>query len=98
MITSTTHNINNRNIIVAEGSNVTLKCEATGNGTLTYRWKRISKSLPKNINAKVEQTLTIHNITVNNGGEYYCEVKDGGKNTTSSMRVQVTARSESIIN
>ena len=94
MITSTTHTINNGNITVAEGSNVTLRCEATGNGTLKYRWRRVSPDrLPRNINANDEQILTIYDIRVNNGGEYYCEVGTG-RNVESSMRVQVTARSE----
>ena len=91
MITSTTHNIYDGNITVAEGSNITLKCEA--NGTSNYQWRRVSGPFPMNINAKDEQTLTIYKITVSNGGEYYCEVDDGGEKV-SSMRVQVTARSE----
>ena len=95
MITSTTHTINNGNITVAEGSNVTLRCEATaGNGTLNYRWRRVSPSrLPNTINANDEQILTIYDMKVNNGGEYYCEVGTG-RNVEPSMRVQVTARSE----
>lgn len=84
---------NNGNLTIAEGSNVTLRCEVTGGGTLIYRWKRASGSLPRNINAKNEQNLTIYNIMVRNSGEYYCEV-DNGEKKVSSMSVQVTARSE----
>ena len=94
MITSTTHTINNGNITVAEGSDVTLSCEATGDGTQNYQWRRVSPDrLPRNTNASDEQILTIYDIRVNNGGEYYCEVGTG-KNKESSMRVQVTVRSE----
>ena len=35
-------------ITVAEGSDVVLECIATGNGTLSYQWMRVSLSLPKN--------------------------------------------------
>ena len=83
----------NGDITVAEGSNVTLRCEATGNGTLIYLWRRVSKLLPKNVNMENRQNFTIYNITVKNSGEYYCEVNNGG-NSVSSMRVQVTARSK----
>ena len=90
----TTHPNSNGNITVAEGSNVMLRCEATGNGTLNYQWSRESKSLPKNATMEDEgRNLIIHNITVGNSGQYYCEVDNGG-DSVPSMRVQVTARSE----
>ena len=92
----TTHPNNNGNITVAEGSNVTLKCKATGNGILKYRWRRVSGSLPSSVRMSNEgQTLTIRNIAVSDSGQYYCEVDNGG-DSVSSMRVQVTARSESL--
>ena len=83
-------------ITVAEGSNVTLRCKATGDGALSYQWKRVSGSLPKNTvitNINRGNNLTIHNITVNNSGQYYCEVDNRGGNV-SSMRVQVTVKSK----
>ena len=92
----TTHPNNNGPITVAEGSNVMLRCEATGNGRLNYQWRRVSGSLPGNTRrSNGGQTLTIRNIAVNDSGEYYCEVDNGG-DSVSSMRVQVTARSESL--
>ena len=90
----TTHPNNNGPITVAEGSNVMLRCEATGNGTLSYQWRRVSGSLT-NVRGKNSKTLTIRNIAVSDSGQYYCEVDNGG-DIVSSMRVQVTARSESL--
>ena len=90
----TTHPNNNGNITVAEDSNVMLRCEVTGNGILKYQWRRVSGSLPGNVRGKNSKTLTIRNIAVRDSGEYYCEVDNGG-DSVSSMRVQVTARSES---
>ena len=91
----TTHPNNNGNITIAEGSDVTLRCEATGNGTLNYQWRRVLGSLPSNVRINNE-VLTIPNIAVNGSGGYYCEVDNGGDNV-SSMGVQVTARSKSLI-
>ena len=90
----TTHPNKNGPITVAEGSNVTLKCKATGNGTLNYQWRKVSGSLPSSARRRNNgQILTIRNIAVIDSGEYYCEVDNGGQNV-SSLRVQVTARSE----
>ena len=90
----TTHPNNNGPITVTEGSDVTLRCEATGEGTLNYQWRRASGSLPSNATrSKIRQTLTIPNIAVSDSGQYYCEVNNGG-DSVSSMRVQVTVKSE----
>ena len=90
----TRHPNRNGNITVAEGSNVMLKCRATGNGTLNYQWRRVSGSLPENVRGKKSKTqdLTIRNISVNDGGQYYCEVNNGGKKV-ASRRVQVMVKS-----
>ena len=79
---------------MAEGSDVTLNCTATGDGTLNYQWRRVSASLPRNVRmSNGRQSLTIRSISVSDSGQYYCEV-DNGVSSASSMRVQVTARSE----
>ena len=91
----TTHPNNNGPITVAENSDVTLRCEATGNGTLKYQWRRVSETLPSNVRMS-NGVLTIRNIAVNGSGEYYCDINNGG-DSVSSMRVQVTARSKSLI-
>ena len=89
----TTHPNNNGPITVAEGNNVILRCEATGNGTLNYQWRRVSGSLPGNTRMEDEgQNLIIYNIiAVTDSGQYYCVVNDTEGNVTS-MRVQVTVK------
>ena len=87
----TRHPNDEGNIIVARGSDVTLKCRATGNGTLNYQWRRVSGSLPSNSRGKNSKTLTIRNIAVSNSGQYYCVVNDD-EGSVSSMRVQVTVK------
>ena len=82
-------------ITVAEGSNVMLKCKATGNGKLNYQWRRVSGSLPSSARVINNRNLDLFNITVSDSGQYYCEVSDT-EGSVSSMRVQVTARSESL--
>ena len=94
----TKHPNDNGPITTAEGSNVELMCEATGNGKLTYQWKRVSGLLPGNARDRKTPTLTIRNIKVNDSGEYYCEVSDDdGGDSVSSVRVRVTVKSKSLI-
>lgn len=88
----TVHPNHNGNITVAEGSYVTLLCEATGEGTLNYQW--YSESLPEVLlQNKTDGHLVISNITINDGGEYYCKVDNGGR-CVSSMGVQVSVKSK----
>jgi len=73
---------------------VVLRCEATGEGTLNYQWRRLSGSLPNRTKENQNKpNLTIANVLAKDNGEYYCEVDNGGK-SVSSNRVQVTARGE----
>ena len=90
----TRHPNYNGPITAAVGSDVVLECQATGDGTLNYHWRRVSGSLPSNArSSNGGKTLTLHNIVVSNNGEYYCEVDNGEERVTSS-RVQVTAKSQ----
>ena len=83
----------NGTITVAEGSEVVLICKATGDGTLTYQWMRVSRSLPKNIKmSRSRRKLTIQNIAVSDDGQYYCSVSNN-ESSVSSMKVQVTVKS-----
>ena len=82
--------VNPKDMTIAEGSDVMLTCEATGDGTLNYQWRRVLGSLQRNSG---EQTLTIRNIAVDDSGQYYCEVDNGGDKVTSK-RAQVTVRSQ----
>ena len=82
---------------MVEGSDVVLTCEATGDGTLTYQWRKISGSLPSNTrSSNGGQTLILNNITVSDSGQYYCEVDNGG-DSVSSRRVQVTVKSQLLL-
>jgi len=90
----TTHPSNNGPITVAEGSNVELRCEATGNGTLNYQWKREPELALHNARrSDGGKTLTLRQIMISDSGQYYCEVDNGGE-SVSSMRVQVTVKSQ----
>ena len=90
----TRHPNYNGPIRVAVGSNVMLECQATGDGTLSYHWRRVSGSLPSNARrSNGGQTLTLQNIGVSDNGQYYCEV-DNGEEKVISSRVQVTAISQ----
>ena len=90
----TIHPSDDKPITVAENTNVTLLCEANGEGTLNYEWRRVSGSLPNNAKRNVRRNiLTIQNITVTDSGQYYCKVDNGG-DSVSSMRVQVIVKSK----
>ena len=87
---------NNGPVIVVEGSDVMLRCEVTGDENLNYQWSRVLGSLSDNVGGINSKTLTIRNIAVNDSGQYYCEVDNGG-DSVSSMRIQVTARSKLLV-
>ena len=71
-----------------------LMCEATGEGTLNYQWRKVIGSLPNRImSSDNNQTLNISRISTNDNGKYYCEVDNGGASLPSN-RVQVSARGE----
>ena len=87
-------NSNNGDITVAEGNNVTLRCEATVNVTMNYEWSRELGSLPEmNVMGHNAQNLIIYNVKVQNSGQYYCQVEIGAEKIRS-MSIQVTARSK----
>ena len=87
---------NNGPVIIAEGNDVMLRCDVTGDENLNYQWRRVSGSIPDSVGGINSKTLTIHNVTVSDSGQYYCEVDNGG-DSVSSMRIQVTARSKLLI-
>ena len=87
---------NNGSFIVAQGIDLVLKCKVTGNGPLNFKWMRESKQLPNTaVITDGGKTLTVDDIAVSDGGQYYCLVDNGG-NSVSSMRVQVTVKRESL--
>ena len=81
------------NITVPEESNVTLRCEATGEGTFSYQWIRVSqRSSEVDLNNN-NTYLTILNINVSDTGIYFCKVDNGGT-SVSSMGVHVIVKSK----
>ena len=81
------------NITVPEESNVTLWCEATGEGTLNYQWIRVSQESSEVDLNNNNTYLTILNIKVNDTGIYFCKVDNGGT-SVSSMGVHVIVKSK----
>ena len=92
----TTHPNINGPITVPEGSDIVLRCEATGEGTLNYQWRKESGALPSNSKSNGGQTLTLHSIASDDSGQYYCEIDDG-RNKVASNRVQVTVKSQLLV-
>ena len=89
----TVHPNGKKPVTVAEGSDVALRCRATGNGSLTFQWMRVSGLLPKNaITNPNGQKLTIRSIAISDSGQYYCNVSDN-EGSVSSIEVQVTVKS-----
>jgi len=75
-----------------------LRCEATGEGILNYQWRRLSGSLPDNVQGNNTTNLTISNITVSDSGEYYCVVDNGGTGVSSQeIHVKVKSKIQRII-
>ena len=70
------------------GDNVTISCEASG-GTnpIKYRWLFNGRELmadPGHISGVNATTLMITDVTVNDGGNYSCEVADSDNSNVTS--------------
>ncbi|KAL9952565.1 hypothetical protein ACROYT_G039834 [Oculina patagonica] len=63
-------------VIVEEGQNVSLVCQATGQPTPTVTWQKAFSHLPKEKTSVVDGKLTIHNIAKADGGAYACTAKN----------------------
>ena len=63
-------------VIVEEGQNVNLVCQATGQPTPTVTWRKAFSQLPKIKTRVVDGTLTILNIAKADGGAYACTAKN----------------------
>jgi len=63
-------------VIVEEGQNVSLVCQATGQPTPTVAWSKAFRQLPKQKATVVDRNLTILNITKADGGAYACMAKN----------------------
>ena len=86
-------------IVVAEGSNVTLTCEASDDDdtqNYRYHWKKGTKLLPRNDGRynteRRGRDFTIYNVSVNDSGQYHCEFNINGE-SIPSFKVQVLVKS-----
>ncbi|KAL9952561.1 hypothetical protein ACROYT_G039830 [Oculina patagonica] len=67
---------NPSSVIVEEGQNVSLICQATGQPTPTITWRKAFSQLPKEKTSVADGKLTIRNITKADGGAYACAAKN----------------------
>ncbi|KAL9952566.1 hypothetical protein ACROYT_G039835 [Oculina patagonica] len=73
-------------VIVEEGQNVNLVCQATGQPTPTVTWQKAFSQLPKGKSSVVDGKLTIRNIAKADGGAYACAAKNLlGENSATSL-------------
>ncbi|XP_078350122.1 uncharacterized protein LOC144634945 [Oculina patagonica] len=63
-------------VIVEEGQNVSLICQATGQPTPTVTWQKAFGQMPKGKTSVVDGNLTIHNIAKADSGAFACTVKN----------------------
>ena len=89
-------------IVVAEGSDVIMTCEASNDGKqrYDYQWKKGTELLPTANNNDGRYTVArrgkyfiISNVTVSDSGHYHCQFNINGEYVTS-FEVQVTVKSE----
>ena len=82
------------NTAAAIGSNVTISITAEGH-YLKYQWKKVHhNSLPSNVAGKHSAQLNITSLTHNNGGGYYCIIKDHWGHKVNSTIVILTVLGE----
>ncbi|KAL9952579.1 hypothetical protein ACROYT_G039849 [Oculina patagonica] len=77
-------------VIVEEGQNVNLICQATGQPTPTVTWRKaFSQLLPKEKTSVVDGKLTIRTIAKSDGGTYACSAKNllGEDSATAQVTV-----------
>ena len=85
-------------IVVAEGSNVILTCEASNDGKnkYNYQWKKGTEALSTTDDqysiANRGRKFTIANVTVSDNGQYHCEFNINGT-IVPSFQVQVIVKS-----
>jgi len=78
-----------------ENDNITLSCEATASGPITYQWRRRSgRTISSKAIGVTTLTLTIPLVTQDDEDEYYCTASygvrlDGTKHAAESKRATV---------
>ena len=63
-------------VIVEEGQNVSLVCQATGQPTPTVTWRKLYGNVMKNRFKNDNLKMTILNVMKEDGGEYVCSAKN----------------------
>ena len=87
-------------IIVFDGWNVTLSCEATGSGPISYQWRRVNGEISSDRAEGVNtSTLTISSVQQEDEDKYYCVASNGGVDgllySNSSQRTIIIVYGES---
>ncbi|XP_036403652.1 pro-neuregulin-2, membrane-bound isoform-like isoform X2 [Megalops cyprinoides] len=84
-----------KNQSVTEGTKLTLRCEATGNPSPTYRWFKDGSELKKNKEIKIKSSKKNSRVQINrakleDSGNYTCVAENmlGKENATSTVSVQ----------
>ena len=77
------------NAIIAEGSNVTLCCNASGDPVPTISWTKDGSTLSTSGNSRINfggdnKTLTISNVNKADSGEYRCVAVNSLGDATSN--------------
>ncbi|KAL2094845.1 hypothetical protein ACEWY4_009564 [Coilia grayii] len=82
-------------VFVAEGKRHTLKCEATGSPTISYKWYKDGNELRKSKEIKIKtgkrnSRVQINNARLEDSGNYTCVAENdfGMENGTSTVHVQ----------
>ncbi|XP_036380835.1 neuregulin 2a isoform X2 [Megalops cyprinoides] len=84
-----------KNQLVDEGNRLTLKCEASGNPSPTYRWYKDGSELKKSKDIKIKSSkknsrVQINRVRLEHSGNYTCVAENllGKENSTSTINVQ----------
>ncbi|XP_062509930.1 hemicentin-1-like [Corticium candelabrum] len=87
--------ISNDPIVARSGETVTITCNATGYPLPQIRWSHkeesnmIESSREKKSDTSIESYLEIPNVTVDDGGSYYCTASNIGEQSQANINVNV---------
>ena len=84
-----------KSTVVYEDTTITLSCEATASGPITYQWRRSNGVITGDrFNGVTTPTLTISSVTQDDEDEYYCTASygvyvNGASHVAESERAKV---------